>query len=86
MYISLNIHEKILHNAILDYGASHNLMPKVVMDRLGLEINKPYKDLYSFDSSRVKCLGLIRDLCVSLTQVPAKNLVMDIVVADISPK
>ena len=48
-YISLNIHDQILHNSMLDSGASHNLMPKVVMERLGLEITKPYKDLYSFD-------------------------------------
>ena len=71
---------------MLDFDASHNLMPKVVMERLGLEITKPYKYLYSFDSSRVKCLGLIKDLCVNLAQVPVKNLVMDIVVADIPPK
>ena len=71
---------------MLDSGASHNLMPKVVMESLGLEITKPYKDLYSFDSSRVKCLGLIKDLCVNLSQIPAKSLVMDIVVADIPPK
>ena len=70
---------------MLDSGASHNLMPKVVMERLGLEITKPYKYLYSFDSSRVKCLGLIKDLCVNLAQIPAKSLVMDIVVADIPP-
>ena len=71
---------------MLDFGASHNLMPKVIMDRLGLEITKPYKDLYSFDSSRVKCLGLIKDLRVNLAQVPAKHLVMDVVVADIPSK
>ena len=35
-YISLNIHDKIIHNAMHDFGASHNLMPKVVMERLGL--------------------------------------------------
>ena len=56
-YVSLNIHEKILHNAMLDSGASHNLMPKVVMESLDLEITRPYKDLYSFDSRRVKFLG-----------------------------
>jgi hypothetical protein len=39
-YISLNIHEKTLHNCLLDSGASHNLMPKGVMDELGLEITK----------------------------------------------
>ena len=37
-YISLNIHDKILHNTMLDSGASHNLMPKVVMEKLGLDV------------------------------------------------
>jgi hypothetical protein len=61
-------------------------MPKVVMDQLGLDITMPYKDLFSFDSSKVKCLGLIKDLVVSLSQIPTKNMVMDVVVADIPPK
>jgi hypothetical protein len=34
----------------------------------------------------VKCLGLIKDLVVSLSQIPAKNMVMDVVVAHIPPK
>ena len=61
-------------------------MPKAVMESLGLEITRPYKDLYSFDSNRVKCLGLIKDLCVSLVQYPAKTILMDIVVAEIPRK
>jgi hypothetical protein len=47
-YISLNIHDKTLHNAMLDSGASHNLMPKDVMEKLGHDITRPYKDLYYF--------------------------------------
>jgi hypothetical protein len=53
-YISLNINEKILHNAILDSGASQNMMPKAVMEKLGLDITRPYKELHSFDSVKVK--------------------------------
>jgi len=82
-YVSLHIHDKILHNAMFDSGTSHNLMPKSVMERLNLDITRPYKDLYSFDSSQVKCLGLIKDLCVSLVQYPNKTILMDVVVADI---
>jgi hypothetical protein len=41
-YISLNFHDKILHNGLMDSGASHNVIPKVVMEELGLEITKPY--------------------------------------------
>ena len=82
-YVSLVIHDLLLHNCMLDSGASHNLMPLSVMEQLGLQITRPYKDLYSFDSKRVKCLGMIKDLVVNLAQIPAKSVVMDIVVADI---
>jgi hypothetical protein len=85
-YIYLNVHDKILHNCLMDTSASHNVMPKVVMEELGLEITKPYQDLYSFGSKKVKCLGLIKDLVVSLAQLPMKSVVMDIVVDDIATK
>jgi len=51
---------------MLDSGASHNLMLKEIMERLNLDITRPYKDLFPFDSIQVNCLGLIKDLCVTL--------------------
>ena len=85
-YISLNIHEMILHNAMLESRASHNLMPKAIMESLGLDITRPYFELYSFDSRKVKCLGLIKDLVITLKWLPAKKLAMDVIVADIPVK
>jgi hypothetical protein len=85
-YTSLNIHDKLLHNFLMDSGASHNLMPKTIMEELGLEFTRAYHDLYYFDSRRVQCLGVIKDLVVSLFQLPMKSMVMDIVVADVPPK
>jgi hypothetical protein len=85
LYVRLKVHDMTLHNAMIDSGASHNLIPKVIMDELGLDITRPYKDLFSFDSRKVKCLGLIKYLVVSLSQIPSKNLVMDVVVANIPP-
>jgi len=61
-YISLRLHDYVLHNAMFDSGASHNLMPKAIMEKLGLDITRKYHDLYSFDSGSVRCLGLIKDL------------------------
>ena len=55
------------------------------MDELGLEVTRPYKDLFSFDSNKFKCMGLIKDLVISLAQIPSKTMVMDVVVVDISP-
>ena len=82
-YLSLNVHDKLLHNFLLDLGASHNLIPKCVMDELGLDFTKEYHDIYNFDSQKAKCLGVIKDLVVTLTQLPMKSIVMDIVVVDI---
>jgi len=85
-YISLKIHDLILHNTMLDSGASHNLMPKTMMEKLGLEVTRPYKYFHSFDSNKVKCIGLIKYLCITLAQIPTKSMVMDIIVEDIPPK
>ena len=85
-YVTLKIHDQNLHNAMFDIGASHNLMPKEIMDALGLDITRQYKDVYSFDSRRVRCLGLIKDLVISLHQIPEKSVVMDIVVSDVPTK
>lgn len=82
-YISLFVHDFLLHNCMFDLGASHNLMPFLVMKQLNLQVTKPYRDLYSFDSNKVKCLGVIKILAVSLAQIPARILVMDVVVIDI---
>ena len=85
-FVSLTIHDKILHNCLLDTGTSHNLMPKAIMEELGLDITRPYHDLLSFDSMKVKCLGLIKNLAITLTQLPMKSMMMDIVVVDVPPK
>jgi hypothetical protein len=85
-YITLNVYDQLLHNCMLDSGASHNVMPKIIMDKLGLHITRTYGDLYSFDSIRVKCMGMIKYLVVTLVQVPVKSIPMDVVIEDIPPK
>ena len=71
---------------MIDSRASHNLMPKAIMEKLGLDITRPYHDLYSFNLGKVCCLGLIKDLVVSLKKIPTKNVLMDVVVVDIPPR
>ena len=42
--------------------------------------------MYSFGSIKLRCLGLIKDMVVTLAQIYAKSIIMDVVVADIPPK
>ena len=58
----------------------------MVVESLGLEITRPYNGLFSFDSRKLKCLGLIKDMVVTLVQIPTKSIIMDVVVVDIPPK
>ena len=73
----------MLHNCMLESGSSHNIMPLSDMEQLGLQITKPYKDFYTFDSKRIKCVGLIKDMVVPLAQILVKRIVMDVVVFEI---
>jgi len=82
-YVTLNIHDKMLHNCMLDFRASHNLMLKIFMENLGLEITSPYHDLYSLNARKVKCYGLIKDMFVTLGQLSAKRIMMDVVVDNV---
>jgi len=82
-YVTLNIHDKVLHNCMLDSRASQNIMPKVGMEKLGLEITISYHDLYFFDARKVKCYGLIKDMVVTLAQLLAKSIMMDVAVVDV---
>jgi len=56
------------------------------MEELCVDITRPYHDLFSFDSRKVKCLGLIKDSAISITQLPMKSIMMDIVVENVPPK
>ena len=56
------------------------------MDNLDLDITRLDNDIFSFDSRKVICLGLIKDLVVSLHQIPEKNTVMGVVIADVPTK
>jgi len=82
-YIYLFIHGFLVHNCMFDSEASRNLMPLSVMKQLNQQVTKPYRDLYSFDSNKFKCLGIIKDMGVSLAQIPSRSLVMDVVVENI---
>jgi len=68
-YIILRVHEFVLHNVMFDSSTSHNIMRKAIMEKLGSDITRKYHYLYSFDSSRVRYIGLIKDLVVSLDQI-----------------
>jgi hypothetical protein len=61
-YVSLLINDLLLHNCMLDSGASTNVMSLKVMNQLGLQITWPYRNVCTMDSREIKVHGLIKDL------------------------
>jgi hypothetical protein len=55
------------------------------MEKLGLDITIPYKDLCSFDSKKLQCLGMIKYLEVGMVQIPRKFVMMNVMIVDVPP-
>jgi len=81
-FLTLDINDRLLHNCMLDFGASTNVMTKEVMEQLNLRISRPYHNICSMDSRKVEVLGVVKDLQVSLVDYQYKIITMDIVVID----
>jgi hypothetical protein len=81
-YLSLLVNDKLLHNCMLDSGASSNVMTKKVMQQLNLKISRPYHNICAMDSKTIEVHGLIKGLQVHLAAFSDIMFEMDIVVID----
>lgn len=81
--VSLVINDLILHDCMLDSGASTNATPLKVMHQLEMEITSPYKNVCGFDSKPIHVYGLIKDVKVSMVANKDIFVLMDIVVIDV---
>lgn len=55
-YISFKIHDHLVHNYITDTRDAHNIMPHIIMKRLGLECTRYFKIILQIDSRPMKIL------------------------------
>jgi hypothetical protein len=73
----------MLHNCMLDFIASTNVMSLTVMNQLGLNTSKPYINICIIDSREAKICGLIKYLKVILEIYQGFSLVMYVVFIDV---
>ena len=69
-YISLIANDKLLHNCMVDSGASSNIMTKKVMEKMGLRITRPYQNVCAMDSREIDVVGIILNFPVKLAAYP----------------
>ena len=82
-YVTLLVNGQLLHNYMLDSGASSCFMSKRVMQQLNLRISRPYPNICAMDSKKIELHGLIKDFQVHLVAFPDIQITMDIVVIDV---
>ncbi|KAH9303231.1 hypothetical protein KI387_014814, partial [Taxus chinensis] len=85
-FTTLIIKDRLLHNYMFDSGASCNVMPLEVMNKLDIKVKVAYGSCTAMDSREVSVVGCVKGLVVQLETYPGKNLKLDVVIFDIPTK
>ena len=85
-FISFEINELIIHNCMVDCGATHNMMPLSVIRTIGLDCTRHYQVgecIFSIDSISVLAYGEIKYFCAKISYAPQIHTVFTIIVVDL---
>jgi hypothetical protein len=81
--LTFEVFNRNLHNCLVDFGASSNVMPLAVCNKLGFVPLKSDKHVIQLDRTQVKVLGEIKDVMIRVATHPNFVQVIDIIVVDI---
>ncbi|KAH9293824.1 hypothetical protein KI387_040972, partial [Taxus chinensis] len=84
-YVSLIIGNQLVHNCMIDSGASSSVMPKQIADQLGLQYETISKGVVQLDGTAVTTVGVIRNLNLTLHACPNVVVLQDVSVIDLPP-
>jgi hypothetical protein len=87
-YLTIENHDVVLHNCMVDTGATNNIMPLSVMEALGMGCTKYYETgerIYAIDSRKVPAYGEIKYFYAWIIVAPHITIVFTITVVDLPP-
>jgi hypothetical protein len=82
-FMTLIMNKKSLNNCMLDSWAGANMMSLKVMQQLGLEVTRPYRNVCGFESRAIPTHGVIQNVEVCVKEYPEKVVHVGIVVVDV---
>ncbi|GAA8416863.1 hypothetical protein Hpkin68_15620 [Helicobacter pylori] len=74
-----------MHNCMIDSGASSSVMPKKIVDQLGLAYEPIEKGVIQLDGTTIDTIGVIRNLDLTMHACPNFSVPMDIFIIDLPP-
>ena len=82
-YLSLIIGDKIVHNCMIDSGASSSIMPRCVADQACLKYEPMIKHVLQLDGTLVIIVGIIKGLRMALHACPSCTVTQDISIVEL---
>ncbi|KAH9327817.1 hypothetical protein KI387_043751 [Taxus chinensis] len=76
---------KQVHNCMIDSGASSSVMPKQIVDQLGLQYETTSKGVVQLDGTAIATVRVIRNLSLTLHACPNVVILQDASVIDLPP-
>jgi hypothetical protein len=81
--LTFEVFNRNLHNYLVDSGASSNVMPLVVCNKLGAFPLKSDKHVIQVDITQVKFMGELKDVMIRIATHPNFVQIIDIIVVEI---
>ena len=81
--LTFEIFNQNVHNCLVDYWASSNVIPYSVCNKLNAEPQKSKTKIIQLDKSHVKVFGELKDVLIRLSSNSKVHQTIDIVVVDI---
>jgi hypothetical protein len=81
--LTFKIFNRNLHNCMVDLGASSNMMPWSVCQKINAEVEPSNLKIIQLDRTNVKFIGELKNVLIRLSSNPKVHQVIDIIVVDI---
>jgi hypothetical protein len=81
--LTFEIFNRNVHNCMVDSGASSNVMPLSVCQKINAEVKPSDLKIIQLDRTNVKVIGELKNVLVRLSSNPKVHQIIDIIVVDI---
>jgi hypothetical protein len=81
--LTFKIFNRNVHNCMVDSGASSNVMPWSVCQKINAEVEPSSLKIIQLDRTDVKVMGELKNVLIILSSNPKVHQVIDIIVVDI---
>eukprot|EP00253_Pinus_taeda_P005164 PITA_05164 len=81
--LTYEIFNKNIHNCLVDFGASTNILPRSICAKLNVQPQKSAVRIVQLDRSQVEVIGELNQVTIRLSSNPKVCQVINILVADI---